>query len=91
MREIDWITQDYLEFFCQQKGLMVGCKGEGAEVWISAIGTHPPELSSRQIEDILKHSVYFEVRVWLEEELNIAPSKLLSRKELEQNIQRMMN
>lgn len=91
MTEMDWITLDYLEFFCQQNHLVIGCKHGDTEVWISPLGPHPSDLTSDQVRNILRESPRFELRRTLDEELDLATSHTLSRLELEQRIQRMMN
>ena len=91
MRKTDCITLDYLEFFCQQNHLVIGCKHGDTEVWISPLGPHPSDLTSDQVRNILRESPRFELRRTLDEELDLATSHTLSRSELEQRIQRMMN
>lgn len=91
MRKTDWITLDYLEFFCQQQSMMIGCKTGEEEVWISALGPHPSDLTSNQIHEILRHTAHFELRTALEDDVDLGSSTLLTREELEQRIRRMMN
>lgn len=91
MRKTDWITLDYLEFFCQQNQLVIGCKRGVEEVWISPLGPHPSNLTSDEVRDILQDSALFEIRQTLDEDLDLTTSHVLSRSELEQRICRMMN
>ncbi len=91
MRQMDWITLDYLEFFCQQNHLVVGCKRGEDEVWISPLGPHPSDLTSKEVQDILRGSSSFEIRTTLDEELELTSSQFMSRAELEQKIRRLMN
>ena len=72
MRQMDWITLDYLEFFCQQNHLVVGCKRGEDEVWISPLGPHPSDLTSKEVQDILRGSARFEIRS--------APVNIIERK-----------
>ena len=51
MRKTDWITLDYLEFFCQQNHLVIGCKRGEEEVWISPLGPHPSSLTSKEVAE----------------------------------------
>lgn len=85
------ITLDYLEFFCQQKQLVIGCRRGEEEVWISPLGPHPSDLTSDELHDILKTTSLFEIRKMLEGEVESVDSEFLTRKELEQLIRRMMN
>ena len=91
MRKADWITLDYLEFFCQQQSIMIGCKTGEDEVWISALGPHPSDLTSNQIHEILGQTAHFELRTAREEDMDLGSSTLLTREELELRIRRMMN
>ncbi|MDA2934563.1 hypothetical protein MYX82_09505 [Acidobacteria bacterium AH-259-D05] len=91
MKKMDWITLDYLEFFCQQNQLVIGCKHGEDEIWISPLGPHPSHLTSQEVQDILRKSARFEVRTTLDEELELTSSHFVSRKELEQQIRRLMN
>ena len=91
MREINWITLDYLEFFCEQKSLVIHCTREGEEVWISPLGPHPSNLTSDEIQEILRESVQFELRTTTDQDLDITLSECLTRAELEQQIRLLMN
>ena len=91
MRQTDWITLDYLEFFCQRNHLVVGCKRGEDEIWISPLGSHPSDLTSKEVQDILRGSSSFEIRTTLDEELELTSSQFMSRAELEQQIRRLMN
>ena len=91
MRKTDWITLDYLEFFCQQNHLVIGCKRGEEEVWISPLGPHPSNLTSKEVQHILKGSANFEIRTTLDEDLELTHSHFMSRDELEQQIRRLMN
>ncbi len=66
MRKTDWITLDYLEFFCQQNHLVIGCKRGEEEVWISPLGPHPSNLTSKEVQHILRGSANFEIRTTLD-------------------------
>ncbi|MEE2822911.1 MAG: hypothetical protein VYA53_08000 [Acidobacteriota bacterium] len=91
MKHIDWITLDYMELFCQQNQLVIGCKcGEG-ELWISPLGSHPSNLTSDEAQGILSQSAQFEVRRALDEDLDRSSSHFLNRRELEKRISRLMN
>ena len=92
MKESSWITLDYLEFFCQRNQIMIGCRSSNVEIWISALGPEPSELSPDEVRDILHESSLFELRNMLEDdETLIDESLLLTRKELEQRLKILMN
>ena len=91
MRQMDWITLDYLEFFCQQNHLVVGCKRGEDEVWISPLGPHPSDLTSKEVQEILRGGARFEILTTLDEELDLTSSHFMSRAELEQKIRRLVN
>lgn len=91
MNQPDWITLDYLELFCQQNQLVIGCKHGDDEVWISPLGPHPTDLTSDEVRDILKETAHFEIRTTLDEDLDLTTSHFLSRTELEQRIRQLMN
>lgn len=91
MRNIDWITLDYLEFFCQQNQLVIGCKCGEEEVWISPLGPHPSSLTSDEVQAIFTQSSRFEVRRALDEDLDLSSSHFVTRRELEKRISRLIN
>ncbi len=91
MKNINWITLDYLEFFCQQNQLVIGCKCGEEEVWISPLGPHPSSMTSTEVQDILTQRSRFEVRRALEEDLELPSSHFVTRTELEKRIRRLMN
>jgi hypothetical protein len=92
MKESSWITLDYLEFFCQRNQMMIGCRSSHDEIWISALGPEPNELSVDEVRDILRESSIFELRNMLQDdETLIDESLLLTRKELEQRLKVLMN
>ena len=91
MKHKDWITLDYLEFFCQRNHLIIGCQRGEEEVWISPLGPHPSTLTSAEVHDILRESPLFEIRKILQNEPDLTDSDSITRTELEQRIQRMMN
>ena len=91
MKNINWITLDYLELFCQQNQLVIGCKCGEEEVWISPLGPHPSSMTSTEVQDILTQSSRFEVRRALEEDLELPSSHFVTRTELEKRIRRLMN
>lgn len=91
MKKMDWITLDYLEFFCQKNQLVIGCKSGDDEIWISPLGPHPSTFTSQEVQDILSQSARFEVRKTLDEELELSSSHFVTRRELEQQIRRLMN
>jgi hypothetical protein len=91
MKNINWITVDYLEFFCQQNQLVVGCQCGEEEIWISPLGPHPSSLTSDEVQDILTQSSRFEVRRALDEDLDLTSSHFVTRRELEKRISRLMN
>ncbi len=87
----NWITLDYLEFFCDRNRLLVHCHESGDELWISALGSHPSHLSADEIGEILRRSRHFEIRGFQEEESVEEPeSYVLTRLEMEDRIRRMM-
>ena len=91
MRKTDWITLDYLEFFCEQKSLVIHCAREGEEVWISLLGPHPSSLTSDEIQQILRESAQFEIRKTADQDSDITLSEFLTRAELETQIRLLMN
>ena len=91
MKNINWITLDYLELFCQQNQLVIGCKCGEEEVWISPLGPHPSSLTSAEVQSILTQSSRFEVRRALDEDLDLSSSHFVTRTELEKRIRRLMN
>ena len=91
MKNINWITLGYLEFFCQQNQLAIGCRCGEEEVWISPLGPHPSSLTSDEVQHILTQSSRFEVRRALDEGLDLTSSDFVTRRELEKRISRLMN
>lgn len=91
MQDKNWITLDYLEFFCQKNHLVIGCKRGEEEVWISPLGPHPSHLTSEELHDILKESSLFEIRKMLQKDPDFIDSQFVTRQELEQQIKKMMN
>lgn len=91
MKHNEWITLDYLEFFCQKNQLLIGCKRGDEEMWISPLGPHPSTLTSAEVNDILRESSLFEIRQMLERDPELVTSTSLTRAELEAQIRRMMN
>lgn len=91
MKHNEWITLDYLEFFCQKNQLLIGCKRGDEEMWISPLGPHPSTLTSTEVNDILRESSLFEIRQMLERNPELITSTSLTRAELEAQIRRMMN
>jgi hypothetical protein len=91
MRKTEWITLDYLEFFCEQNSLVIGCTRGGEEVWISPLGPHPSDLTSDEVRQILEGSAQFELRKASVQDSEITLSEFLTRAELEQQIRRLMN
>ena len=87
-----WITLDYLELFCEQNRLVIGCQGGDHQLWISSLGPHPSSLTSSEVRQILTQSALFELRSMSDDsEESEPPSFFLTRAELIQRIQRMMN
>ena len=87
-----WITLDYLELFCEQNHMVIGCEDGDHQLWISPLGPHPSSLTSKEVHQILTESALFEVRTMSEDtEETETPSFILTRSELEQRIRRMMN
>ncbi len=87
-----WITLDYLELFCEQNHMVIGCQDGDHQLWISPLGPHPSSLTSTEVHQILTESALFEVRTMSEDtEETETPSFFLTRSELEQRIKRMMN
>jgi hypothetical protein len=92
MNNSQWITLDYLEFFCQCNQVMIGCRTTHDEIWISALGPEPSELTADEVQDILHDSSLFELRQMLQDdEAVIDESLLLTRRELEQRLRILMN
>ncbi|MFB3905445.1 MAG: hypothetical protein ACE15E_18520 [Acidobacteriota bacterium] len=90
--ESRWITLDYLELFCEQNHMVIGCQDGDHQLWISPLGPHPSSLSAKEIHQILTESALFELRIMSDAtEENETPSFFLTRSELEQRIKRMMN
>ncbi len=90
MQSERWITLDYLEILCQKNQFVIGCTDEEEELWVSALGPHPSSLTSTEVADILRRAAWFEIRLVTEESEEF-DSQLISRTELEKQIQRMMN
>ncbi|RPI25285.1 MAG: hypothetical protein EHM61_14775 [Acidobacteria bacterium] len=87
-----WITLDYLEIFCEQNHLVIGCQDGNHQLWISPLGPHPSSLTANEVHQILTGSALFEVKTMSEDgEETDAASFFLTRAELEQRIKRMMN
>jgi hypothetical protein len=86
-----WITLDYLELFCQHNRLVVGCRNDDGEVWISPLGPHPTSLTAEEVRAILTDSALFEVRAVSDDDSPPVDSRFLTRPELEQRIRQMMN
>ncbi|RPJ58176.1 MAG: hypothetical protein EHM23_18225 [Acidobacteria bacterium] len=87
-----WITLDYLELYCEQNRMVIGCQDGDHQLWISPLGPHPSSLTSGEVHQILTESALFELRVMSDDtEETETPSFFLTRSELEQRIQRMMN
>lgn len=55
-----WITPEYLEFFCRNNDLMIGCGGAEERVWVSPFG-FSGKAPRHRIGDILGKSSNFEV------------------------------
>lgn len=87
-----WITLDYLELFCEQNHMVIGCQDGDHQLWISPLGPHPSSLTSNEVHQILTQSALFELRVMSDDtEETESPPFFLTRLELEQRIKRMMN
>ncbi len=87
-----WITLDYLELFCEQNHMVIGCQDGDHQLWISPLGPHPSSLTSNEVHHILTESALFELRIMSDDtEETESPSFFLTRSELEQRIKRMMN
>jgi hypothetical protein len=84
------ITLDYLEFFCQQNQILVGCLHADQELWISGLGPHPSHLTADQVEMIIKEASWFKVRR-VSAVPSEAPISLVSRRELEESLRRIVN
>jgi hypothetical protein len=93
--ESRWITLDYLELFCEQNRMVIGCDDGDHQLWISSLGPHPSSLTSKEVHQILTESALFELRTMSDDpddaEETEKPSFFLTRSELEQRIKRMMN
>jgi hypothetical protein len=86
-----WITLDYLELYCSQHRLMVGCADQEEDVWISDLGPHPSNLTSDEIAAVLHATGLFEIRRPTDEDFEDPEGCLVSREELEERIRRMLN
>jgi hypothetical protein len=84
------ITLDYLEFFCQQNQILVGCLHADQELWISGLGPHPSSLTSEQVEEIIKEASWFKVRRVAAASSEV-PTSMVSRRELEESLKRIVN
>lgn len=82
------LTLDYLEFFCQSRVMIIGCKKGGQEVWISPFGLHSDDLSRDQIDGFVDSSSEFEI-IQVMRDLDVKCS--LSRSELESRLEMMVN
>lgn len=82
------LTLDYLEFFCQSRVMIIGCKQGGEEVWISPFGPHCDDLSRDQLDSFVDSSSEFEI-IQVMRDLDVKYS--LSRSELESRLQMMVN
>lgn len=91
MKGKNWITIDYLELLCEKNHLIIGCKSGEEEVWISPLGPHPSDLTSQEVQDILKGSSLFEIRKMLHRDPDLVESDYVSRVELEQKIKKLLN
>jgi hypothetical protein len=89
-RLADRITLDYLEFFCQQHQILVGCLHADQELWISGLGPHPSHFTSEQVQNIIKQASWFKLRR-VSTASSEAPTSLVSRKELEESLKRLVN
>ncbi len=91
--EDDWITLDYLEIFCQRNQLVVGCRNDEEELWISPLGPHPSDLGAREVREILRQSSLFELREMTREghEAYELTPLILTRSELQQRLRRLLN
>ncbi len=88
------ITLQYLEYYCTAKDILIGCRQGDDELWISCLGSHPSDLSASQVDQILDESRLFEVREYRygeEDHGEDPPRLLLTRKELEERLGRMVN
>ncbi|HXK60031.1 MAG TPA: hypothetical protein PLP42_09045 [Acidobacteriota bacterium] len=86
-----WITLDYLEIFCEQHQLMIGCESADNQLWISPLGPHPSSLTASEVHQILTDSALFEVRAMSDDDEEAEAPFFLTRAELEQRIKRMLN
>ncbi|MBI4444727.1 MAG: hypothetical protein HY645_02360 [Acidobacteria bacterium] len=89
MENAEWITLEYLEWYCQQKQLAISCKLGEQELWITSLGPHPSLLDAQEVEGILKQSSSFEI-FQMVTGYSPAPQKI-SRSELAQRIRKMLN
>lgn len=92
--QTDCITVEYLELFCQNNRLVVGCRGEeDEELWISSLGPHPSDLTARQVRQILRESAVFELRAMADQDGDPAEviPVVVSRNELQQRLKRLLN
>lgn len=86
--EQKWIRLDYLEFLCQAKTLVLGCRSGDEEVWISPLGSHPQHFSRQKTSQIVQDTREFEV-IQIIRDLDVQYS--LTRQELANEIRRLVN
>jgi len=95
-KQLDWITLDYLEIYCRNNHLVIGCRSLENELWISPTGSHPTDLTSDKVKDLLRKCTSFELRTLLrgqeeDAESSLPDSAFLSREELQVRLSRLLN
>lgn len=60
LSESNWITPEFLEFFCRANDLVIGCGGGAERLWVSPFGFSGAAPRER-IGDIVRESLNFEV------------------------------
>ena len=85
----NWISMDYLEMLCERKGIAVNCIQGDYELWITALGPHPSDLTARDIERILRACSQFEIyKIESDRSFRSYP---VPRRELETRIKQLVN
>ncbi len=87
------ITLDYLEIYCHRNSLVVGCRTEEDELWVSELGPEPSELSQTEIQEILRECRIFELRKQNDEEEDelFESSSVVTRPEMEARLRGLLN
>lgn len=88
------ITLDYLEIYCHRNSLIIGCRSEDGEIWVSELGPEPSDLTQAEIQRVLRESRIFEIRKRDSGEEGDDPfvdSSILTRPEMEACLRGLLN